>query len=274
VFVATVLAGCYAPHPHAGTPCPSGACPDPLVCSPATHTCETTAIDAPVSHDARAIDAALDSQRPPVDAPNQAMLVQQAANHADADTLAITLAQAPAAGDMLVFVGGDVHAALDASTGVAGGGVSTWKRATYSDVNTNIEIWYGVTSGGATTITATGVSGDMHPIFGIVSEWSGLLALNPLDGVHATDGIVSPADPGAIVTANAHDLLIFGVGDASPNAFGAPSPGVWTALTPISADVSIAAWYRIQTTAGFVHPTVSETNGQWDAAVVALQVAP
>ncbi|MGE5185992.1 MAG: LamG domain-containing protein [Acidobacteriota bacterium] len=43
------LAACYAPTPPAGSPCDPGACPSGLVCSPATHTCEVTAVapDAP-----------------------------------------------------------------------------------------------------------------------------------------------------------------------------------------------------------------------------------
>jgi len=35
-----LLAACYAPDPQAGARCSNGACPAPLVCSPATDTCE------------------------------------------------------------------------------------------------------------------------------------------------------------------------------------------------------------------------------------------
>lgn len=38
--------------------------------------------------------------------------------------------------------------------------------------------------------------------------------------------------------------------------------------------VSLAAWFRIVAVAGTVHPTVSETEGDWDAAVAALAIAP
>ena len=271
-----MLAGCYAPHPQAGAPCPSGSCPDPLVCSPATHTCETsaTAIDAPVTHDAPAIDAAPDASRPMIDAPTQAMLVQQAANHADADHVTITLPAAPVAGDVLIMVGADIHKGLDAVGGVTGGGVTTWKRASVSAVNTNCEIWWGVTDGSSRDVTIHGVVGDTSAKFGNVSEWSGLVTVSPIDGASALDGLASPADPGAITTANAHDLLVFGVGDGVPNTFGAPSPGAWTALTPIAPDITLSAWYRIQTVAGTVHPTVSETAWEWDAALAAFQIAP
>jgi len=50
--VVVLAASCYAPSPPAGAPCGAGGvCPTPLVCSPATHTCERTAIDAAVASD-------------------------------------------------------------------------------------------------------------------------------------------------------------------------------------------------------------------------------
>ena len=48
LLIAGLLAGCFDPHPQAGTACPTGACPSPLVCSPATRTCEREATDAAV----------------------------------------------------------------------------------------------------------------------------------------------------------------------------------------------------------------------------------
>ena len=277
VVIATVVAGCYSPQPQTGTPCPTGVCPDPLVCSPATNTCErsATAADAPTSHDAPlAIDAPVDARPPMIDAPTQAILVQQATNHVDSDSVTISLAASPVSGHTLIFVGADIHRGLDAATGITGGGVTTWNRAAFSAQNTNCEIWWGVTDGTSRDVIVHGVPGDTSAKFGNVSEWSGLATTAPLDGAHAANGLASPADPGAITTANARDLLIVGVGDGVPNTFGAPTPGTWIALTPITADISLAAWYRTQTTAGIVHPTVSETSGQWDAAVAALKIAP
>lgn len=46
------VAACYAPNPQAGSPCATSPCPDGLVCSPATLTCERTAVDA-AAHDVR-----------------------------------------------------------------------------------------------------------------------------------------------------------------------------------------------------------------------------
>jgi len=274
LVVTTLLAGCYSPHPQAGAPCPTGTCPDPLVCSPATQTCEATAIGVDASlprPDAPGPDAFVQ-----LDAPQKtAQLVQQAANHADADTLTITLPQAPAAGDVLVFVGGDIHSELDSATGVVGGAVPTWKRATFSAINSNIEIWYGVTFGTTRDIVIHGIAGDTHAIFGNVSEWSGLVTTSALlDGAHATDGLTSPADPGTITTTNMRDVAFLGVADLTPNTYGTPTPGTWHAMTGIDADVSIGVWYRNIGIPANVHPTVTETANSWDAAVAAFEVAP
>jgi hypothetical protein len=60
-----LAASCYAPSPPAGAPCgPGGACPTSLVCSPATHTCERTAIDAAVANDVVVDFQALPDARP------------------------------------------------------------------------------------------------------------------------------------------------------------------------------------------------------------------
>lgn len=48
----TVVAGCFRPSPQPGAPCPDGLCPDPLVCSQQTQTCERAAsdlTDAPIN---------------------------------------------------------------------------------------------------------------------------------------------------------------------------------------------------------------------------------
>jgi hypothetical protein len=51
-ILTAALAGCFSPKPQAGIACGTGgACPDPLVCAPATNTCETALgdpIDAPI----------------------------------------------------------------------------------------------------------------------------------------------------------------------------------------------------------------------------------
>jgi len=48
VVAASLVVACFTPRPPAGAPCDPNGCPDGLVCSPASNTCEVTAVDAPV----------------------------------------------------------------------------------------------------------------------------------------------------------------------------------------------------------------------------------
>lgn len=263
-----LASGCYAPHPQPGAPCASTACPDGLVCSPATMTCELHAIDAAV--DTRIVDAPIDARidAPPADAPPTGpRVVQQATNHADsAASLSVTLPNLPASGDVLVMIGGDPAAEL---TGVTGGG-ATWTAAARSAVNANVEIWVGVTDGSSATVTIT-LTNSTSSMTIAVSEWAGLRAANLVDVTSTGNGLASPADPGPITTTAANDVLIFGVGDGAPNTFGTPGPGTWTALDAVTGVITQGAWWRYVTATGTFEPTVGETSGQWDAALVALR---
>ena len=235
-------------------------------------TCEVHATDAAADDTSLPLDAAIDARidaAPPADAPApQPTLVQQGVNAADtATSLSVTLPNLPAAGDVLVMVGGNPHAVLD---GVSGGGVASWTRAVYSDTNANIEIWYGVTTGASATVTITCASNTLSMNMS-VSEWSDMAATGVLDAQNATSGLTSPAKSGAITTTNAHDLLVLGVSDSSPNTFGNPGPGTWTALTPANGYIVQSEWYRVVSSTGTYAPTVSETAHGWDGAVVALR---
>lgn len=264
LFAAILASGCYSPHPQPGAPCGTGGCPDGLVCSPATMTCELRAIDAAV--DTRAVDSTVDT--PPADAPPSGpRVVQQGTNHASsAASLSVTLPNLPASGDVLVMIGGDPAAAL---TSVSGGG-ATWTPAARSTVNANVEIWVGVTDGtsAVVTITLTNSSSSMTIA---VSEWAGLRAANLIDVTSTGNGVASPADPGPITTTSAKDLLIFAVGDGAPNTFGTPGPGTWAALDGVTGVITQGAWWRYVTATGAFEPTVSETANTWDAAAVALR---
>lgn len=266
VLVACV--GCYTPHPQAGAPCPDGVCPSGLVCSPATATCELRAVDARVN-DSPLRDAAIDATPDaPTDAPSTPMLVQQVKTTADAAaTLSATLA-APVAGHVLVMIGGGPAAPI----GTVTGGGATWTSAAGSYVNSNEEIWFGVTDGSNRTVTIT-IPNTAGPIFMLVSEWSGLAIANTLDIGNVANGVTSPASAGSITT-HARDLVLFGVSAFVPETFGTPSPGSWTALTPIAAtSVVQSAWYQLAPP-GTYAPQITTTGTPWDAAITALRVAP
>ena len=137
-------------RPRASTKMDVGAlCPDGLVCSPATQTCELHAIDARLADS----DITVDSPRPVDARPDSvppdalvlpALLQQKQASAAAGPSLSLTLDSAPANGDVLVMIGGCPAAPLMTATG---GGVTNWMRAASSTVNVNVELWFGVTDG-------------------------------------------------------------------------------------------------------------------------------
>src|SRR5688500_12421103 len=96
-----IWVGCYAPQPQPGAPCANGACPDGLICSPATSTCERTAVDVDAT---QPVDASNDAARDaPLDAAPMALVVQQATNYAaSANTISVTMPSAPKNGNVLV----------------------------------------------------------------------------------------------------------------------------------------------------------------------------
>lgn len=274
LLLTLVAAACYAPHPPAGAPCSaSGACPDGLVCSPATVTCELRAIDggpADTSPGDAAVDARTDaSPDAPVDAaPTVPVLVQQAATFSSAgNSLSLTLPSAPIAGHVLVAIGGDPLSSLDS---VSGGG-ATWTLATRSTTEANVEIWVGVTNGSSATVTIS-LAGNTSQFTLAVSEWANLT--NLVDATNKATGTTGPASAGSITTTGAPALVLFGVAAFSSPTWGVPTGGPWTQMTGVSAGVSQAAWYRVVPTPGTFAPIVTQTGSSWDAALVALRGAP
>jgi hypothetical protein len=268
-----VWLGCYAPNARPGAPCPDGVCPEGLVCSPATTTCERMAISVQDGGadalDSSVADGAADAM--PDAPPPTATLIQQATNSiAIGATLSATLAAAPVSGNVLVMVGATPSGSL---TTVTGGG-ATWTRAAESLINTNIEIWFGVTDGSSATVTITRTN-NAATMWLAVSEWAGLATSSTLDKGTATDGTSATISAGSITTTNARDLIMFAASAPAPNTFGAPTPGTWTAMTGISTPlITQAVWYRIESTTGTFAPQVTHTGGAWDAALVAQRIAP
>lgn len=199
-------------------------------------------------------------------------LVQQAIASADRsdNPLTATLPAAPRAGDLLVMVGADSRGAL---ASVTGGGVATWTRATRSLANVNIEIWYGISDGSSAAVTITYPAFN-DPLWQVVTEWSGMAATNVFDAASAMSGTASPASAGGAALTR-RELAVFGVADLTPNTFGAPSDGTWTALMPVSSSSTVQqAWFLVAQSAGSVAPAVSETDHSWDAAIASFHAAP
>jgi hypothetical protein len=272
VALGVILAGCYAPQPQAGAPCPDGVCPSGLVCSPATTTCETHAIDASAGHsDALLVDAPIELDARPIDgaAQNVPMLRQQVTNYADtAASLSATLPATPIAGHVLVMIGATPSGSL---TTVSGGGV-TWNLAAQSLINANEEIWWGVSDGTSATVTIARTA-NTQPMWLQVTEWSGLATTSTLIDAAADNGTTSPASAGSVTTTGP-SLLVFAATNDKDNVFGSPTPGTWTTLPGIDAFLVQSEWYRVEPNAGTFTPTVTEQKHSWDAALAAFKYVP
>jgi hypothetical protein len=264
--------GCFAPSAQPGAPCPSGVCPEGLICSSTTATCELRASDASIGSDDAPTDPSTDGAiDAPPDAATMAMLVQQTTNYAtSAAMLSATLATTPASGSVLVMIGATPSGGLTSVTGAG----ATWTRATQSLMNSNVEIWFGVTNGSSATVTVARTN-NVAPMWLAVSEWSGLSTTSTVDKAASTYGSGNPVSAGSIQTANARDVIIFAATAYTPNTYGVPSPGTWTPMTGIAGQTNTqSAWYRVESATGTFAPQVTQTGGFWEAAIVALRIAP
>ena len=269
IVVALVLvSACYSAQPSPGAPCPDGVCPTGLVCSPSTQTCERHAIDAGTIIDGpRLIDAPIDGP-PDAYVPPQPILRQQVVNYSSsAASLSATLPASPTSGNLIVMIGGTPTAPL---TSVTGGGIATWKLAVESTIQSNVEIWYGITDGSSATVTIA-LTNNTSPTWLSVSEWANVTDV--VDDTSKLDGNTSPATAGSITTTT-RDLLLFGVSQFAPTNIGSPTPGTWTALQPIDGFVKQREWYRVEPSAGTYSASVSVSSNGWDAALVAFRIAP
>lgn len=219
-------------------------------------------------------DAARDGSAGPVvdAAPGSPALAQQAiasANNSNAPVIA-TLAAKPIAGDLLIMIGGDSGGTL---MSVSGGGVATWTRATRSLMNVNIEVWYGLTDGSSAAVTIMYMPHN-DPIWELVTDWSGMASTNVLDASASTAGTSSPAGAGS-AGVTPRELTLFAAADLTPNTFGTPTQGAWTALMPASTSTTVQqVWYVVAATTGTLAPTVSESAHSWDAAIASFHPAP
>jgi hypothetical protein len=204
---------------------------------------------------------------------NVALVQQVTAKATTGATLTATLPAAPTDGDVLVMVGAGIQAQLAI---VTGGGVTSWTKAAASTNNCNVEIWYGTSDGSSATISISYSSSVTDaPIWMQVSEWSGLSATGTLDNSTAASGTTGSANAGSLATHNATDLLIFAASDLTPNVFGTPTGGTWTAMTAISdGECAQSEWFRAVLTTGTYAQHVSQTGTGWDAAIAAFKIGP
>jgi len=207
-------------------------------------------------------------------------IVQQNTGYSNGATssLTVTLPNRTTVNNLLIMVGGNDANTLNTPTG---GGVTTWSKATASDVNANCEIWYGVVttaSSAGVTITISSTTGNAHMN---LTEWSGLNGT--LDTAAAQGNTTSTASAPSITTTNANDLLIFGAAFFTGNTAGPPTAGgtsgSWEAMNSTAGtgnnDVQ-SSWYQVVSATGTYNPTsvVAPTpSSGTDAAIAAFEVA-
>lgn len=180
---------------------------------------------------------------------SSASLVQQATGTNvgnNANTLTVTLPQAPSNTDVLVLIF-DQTGASQTITSITG---ATWTRVGQNTSGGDLEIWTGTSpSSSAITITGTNYFGIFQPGFAIVAEFSGMNAI--LDGSAVTTAGGSwPVTTGALATTNAADLLLTAVLSYNGGGFEAAVSSGWTLLAAPRGTFSLAAAYQFVNTTG------------------------
>jgi len=262
--------------------CPRGIAPTAaaVLVALATAACGRVGFDT-VQSGRDTPDAGIDATSDPVgtgqpDAgPAGIALIQQTTGSKPSATSAsATLPRPTVPGDLLVVVGGDDGGLM---SGVTGGGVASWSRATASDKHANIEIWYGVvTTASSSAVTlASDATGNARLN---VTEWSGLVPrqADVLDAAAAQPGTADKATAPSITTTHAGDLIVFAVSDYDPNSFEVPKDGSWSTMTSVDlvGHYTESSWFQIVSAAGAVQPRVDQTANNWEAGIAAFKIAP
>jgi len=94
---------------------------------------------------------------------------------------------------------------------VSGGGVTTWNSVTQSNGtsgNGDIEIWYGYVTSATTTAVKLTTNNSVNIPLVNVSEWSNIVASNPVDQSTSSTGSASSFTAGPITTTVGGDLVV------------------------------------------------------------------
>ena len=188
----------------------------------------------------------------------------------------------PQIGDILILVAG-FSVSTSSISSITGDGV-TWVKAKSSNVNTDVEIWYGLNSpgtGGAITATFSGPTTQDSWKYGEFSNVA--ISGNPVDVSGASNATSTTITTASITTNVANDLLIAGHFNSSstfssgptnsflalqnnlnidgaayypPNAIGSYSTS-WTYTGSVPYDTVIAAFLPLT-----VYPRASIINGR------------
>jgi hypothetical protein len=196
-------------------------------------------------------------------------LVQKAVNGNESATASMTVSlPSVRAGDFLIVTGTCARPSNTLTISDSQGNVFNIAAGPIVDPAQNVAmyVWY-VTSavGGADTFTITPATTSALEIH--VSEWTGIAKSSPVDQVSFATGTGSAVSSGSKVT-TANGELIFGYGWVARTASAGSG---FTALSLVNGDLDE---YRIQSAAGAVDATFTQSSSAWLAAMITFRPEP
>ena len=220
---------------------------------------------------------------PPVTTPaggsgNPLALVQQkVASSSGTGTLTVPLTAPSKVGDALVAAIALKHGSSVKVTSVTDSSGGTWTAGPVgflSGTNSRVELWYRVGAPVVTNVTAT-LSSSTGTAAANVSEWSGVVAVSPLDrSAGGSNASGATASTPSITATNATDLVI-GAINYPANVTSSLTSGAFTSLTdfPLSTSVHGRAAYRKTTATGVQQAawSLSGSSGGSGGAILALK---
>ena len=200
-------------------------------------------------------------------APSGIRLVQARATGNESGTANMSLAfnTNNTTGNFLIVTGTAARPARNISVSDTLGNTYSLALGPVTDIaqDVTLYIWYvPACKGGTNTVTIVPAGTSALEIH--VSEWSGLANTNPVDVTAFATGTGVAVSSGAKTTTSSGDL-VFGYGWV----FNTASPG--TGFTPLSLINGDLDEYQIQSVAGSVAATFTQTSGTWAAAMVAFK---
>jgi uncharacterized repeat protein (TIGR01451 family) len=201
--------------------------------------------------------------------PRGIKLIQSAVNGNESGTSSISVSFTAnnARGDFLIVTGSAARPAstLTISDTLGNRYVPAIGPVTDTTQNVTIYLWYvPVCKGGANTVTitpSTTAALEMH-----VSEWSGLAAVSPVDRTASATGTGTTVSSGPRAT-TANGELVFGYGWVLNTASAGAG---FTPITRVNGDLTE---YQIQSSAGSVAATFTQTSGTWFALMATFKPA-
>ncbi|MBB5330926.1 galactose oxidase-like domain-containing protein [Tunturiibacter gelidoferens] len=195
----------------------------------------------------------------------QLMQANENGNESSASSIATSFTVPNTAGDFLLVSGSIARPAGTLTISDTSGNTYTPVTTPVTDTNQNVTsyLWYVPScKGGANTVTLTPATAGALEVH--VSEWSGISSTYPVDVFASAAGAGTTASSRAVTT-TADGELIYGYTFLMNTA--AAGSG-FTGITFVNGDLDE---YEIQSTAGSVAATFTQTSGTWFARVATFR---